>query len=74
MTWWTPFVDKLESLARTSLRMLPLLGVALVLFLVIYLVAKLVRRIVQRASARLGRHRNVGLVLGRLTQSVLVFL
>jgi small-conductance mechanosensitive channel len=74
MNWWTPLLDKLESLARTSLRMLPLLGVALVLFLVVYLVAKLVRRLVQRASARLGRHRNVGLVLGRLAQSVLVFL
>ncbi|MEO7317386.1 MAG: mechanosensitive ion channel family protein, partial [Chthoniobacteraceae bacterium] len=48
--------------------------VALVVFLAFYFAAKGVRSGIRRLSARRKQHQNVGLVLGRLAQGVIVFL
>lgn len=53
---------------------LPYVVLALVVFVVFYIAAKAIRSVVRNLSARRKRHQNVGLVLGRLMQWVVVFL
>ena len=53
---------------------LPYIFVAFLVFVVFYIAAKAIRSVVRNLSARRKRHRNVGLVLGRLMQWVVVFL
>jgi len=56
------------------LERLPYLVLALAVFFIFYFLAKGVRSGIRRVSARRKRHQNVGLVLGRLAQGVIVFL
>ena len=53
---------------------LPYLVVAVVVFAIFYLIAKGVRSGIRRFNAKRKRHQNVGLVLGRLAQGVIIFL
>ena len=48
--------------------------VAFLVFLAAYFIAKGVRRTVRRLTEQRRRHRNVGLVVGRLAQGFIVFL
>ncbi len=53
---------------------LPYLVIALIVFVVFYVAAKGIRSLVRTISNKRKRHRNVGAVLGRLIQWVVVFL
>ena len=53
---------------------LPYILLAVLVFIVFYIAAKAIRSVVRNLSARRRRHQNVGLVLGRLMQWVVVFL
>jgi small conductance mechanosensitive channel len=48
--------------------MLPTLGIALMVFVLFYYAAKGLKSLVSRLTARRQRHRNLALVLGRLSQ------
>jgi small conductance mechanosensitive channel len=74
MRWLLPAWHQLEKMGRSAASLLPLVLVALLVFTLIYLAARLVESLVRHASNRLGRHQNVGLVLGRLARSAIVFL
>ena len=74
MEWLAPIAGRLERMAEGALRATPNLLVALLAFAAVYGAARLLNLAVQKTSQRLGRHRNLGLVLGRLTQSLLMFL
>lgn len=52
--------------------MLPNLGAALIVFIIFYLVARLVKLMVKRLTRRHQQARNLGLVLGRLSQGAIV--
>lgn len=52
---------------------LPYIIVAFLVFVVFYIVAKMVRGVIRNLSDRRKRRRNVGLVLGRLMQWLIVF-
>lgn len=60
---WTAFLDRL-----------PYFIVAVIVFLCFYFAAKGIRNGIRHVSERRKRHRNVGLVLGRLAQGLMVFL
>lgn len=62
-------VRSLYNLAEQGMVILPKLLVGLVVFGIFYLVGKGVRAVVQRVATERRRHRNLALVLGRLTQA-----
>ena len=70
----SPALQQLEALGTAFLRRLPLVLIGLLVVALFYAAGKLVRRGVRRLSARRHRHRNLGLVLGRLVQAGLVVL
>ncbi len=53
---------------------LPYIVLALLVFVIFYIAAKAIRRVVRTISNKRRRHRNVGVVLGRLMQWLVVFL
>ena len=53
---------------------LPYIVLAFVVFVVFYIVGRAIRSVVRHVSARRKRHQNVGIVLGRLIQWLVVFL
>ncbi len=61
-------LSSLQHLVNDFLARLPYVVVALFVLVVFYVVAKGVRTLVSRFAARTKRHRNLGLVLGRLAQ------
>ncbi|MDP9316016.1 MAG: mechanosensitive ion channel family protein [Chloroflexota bacterium] len=67
-------VSSLEGLINNFIARLPYIVIAVVVLLVSYLLAKGVRQLVRRVSERSKRHRNLGLVLGRLAQFTIVLL
>ncbi len=66
---WT----RLQTLAIDVVALLPNLAIGLVVFVLFVLLAGGIRAIVMRATTQQRRHRNLGLVLGRLTQALVVF-
>ena len=67
-------VSSLQLLVNDFLARLPYLAIALFVLIASYVLATGVRLLVQRVSERTRRHRNLGLVLGRLAQFTLIFL
>ena len=63
-----------REMGQGFIERLPYIAVALVVFLIFYVVAKLIRASVRSISQRRKRHHNVGLVLGRLAQGLIVLL
>lgn len=63
----------LDRMGRSLLQRLPYLLLALLAFAAFFLGARLVRGLVRRLAERTPRGRNVALVFGRLSQSVLIF-
>ncbi|MCS0614633.1 mechanosensitive ion channel family protein [Massilia kyonggiensis] len=59
--------QRLNSLGTNAMRLLPNLAIALLVFLLFLLAATVVRKLVQRFNAK-KYHRNLVLVLGRMTQ------
>lgn len=67
-------VVSLQGLINDFLVRLPYLLIALVVLIVFYVLAKGVRMLVRSFAERSKRHRNVGLVLGRLAQFSIILL
>lgn len=65
---WT----KLEGMVQGSIRLLPNIVVALVVFALFWVVAKFARQLVKRVTRKRKNARNLGLVLGRLVQGLLI--
>ncbi len=63
----------LHELLRSLLDRLPYIGAALVVFVIFLLIAKGVRALVRNLAERSRKRRNVGIVLGRLAQWVILF-
>ena len=61
---WT----KLEGMLRGFMASLPNLGVALIVFTLFYVTGKGLKALVTRVTQQRRRHRNLGVVLGRLAQ------
>lgn len=64
---------RLQQLGVKALRMLPNIGIAILVLLAFLLAASICRKLVQRASAK-RHHKNLVLVLGRITQSGMILL
>ena len=67
-------LHSVHAMATGFLQRLPYLVVASVVYALFYVAAKNVRRLVSRLSDRRRKHRNVGLVLGRLAEGALLLL
>ncbi len=67
-------VLSLQGLINDFLVRLPYIVIALVALIVFYVLAKAVRALVKRFAERSKRHRNLGLVLGRLAQFAIILL
>lgn len=66
--------DKLQSMANDTIRLLPNLLLALIVFIVFWFIAKAVRTVVRNLTKKRKRNRNLGLVLGRLAQGAIILL
>lgn len=65
---------KAEAMLNDGIRLLPNVLLAIVVFAVFWFVAKFIRRFVRRATRHRKNARNLGLVLGRLAQGLIVAL
>ncbi len=63
-----------HQMSVTFLQLLPYIVLAMVVYVLFHLAAKLTRRLIVRFSDRNNKHRNVGLVLGRLAEGGLMLL
>jgi small conductance mechanosensitive channel len=63
-----------REMGNQFLERLPYIVVAFAVFLIFYLAGKLIRHGIRQVSERRRRHRNVGLVLGRLAQGFIIFI
>lgn len=68
----TAALQSLRGMAIGFLRQLPYILIALLVFALFYVGARLTRRAIRSLAQRRRRHRNVGLVLGRLAESGLM--
>jgi small-conductance mechanosensitive channel len=66
--------EKVQALINGAIVSLPNIALALIMFAIFYAVARGINHLVQRATAQQRRHRNLGLVLGRLAQWTLMFI
>ncbi|MCL4302167.1 MAG: mechanosensitive ion channel family protein [Anaerolineae bacterium] len=71
---FSPAIVQLQSMVSGLIGVIPNLLVALVVFILFYFISKGIKNLVQSLSARYRRHKNLGLVLGRLSQSVVILL
>ncbi|NDJ75508.1 MAG: mechanosensitive ion channel family protein [Chloroflexi bacterium] len=67
-------IETLQDLVNDLVEVLPSLVVAIIVFVFYLYAARWIRTIVSGVAGRSGRPENVGLVLGRLTQSFVVLL
>ena len=67
-------LDTVRSMITGLIERLPLIIVGLIVFVIAWIFARLVGSLVQRATKQRKRHSNLALVLGRLTQSFMVFI
>ncbi len=65
---------QLREVAADILAILPLLGIALVIFLLFFFAARWARGLVRRVSERHEQHQNAALLLGRLAQIAILAL
>ncbi|MGE3539032.1 MAG: mechanosensitive ion channel family protein [Candidatus Tectimicrobiota bacterium] len=63
----------LQGMVNDFFALLPTLGIALLVFGASYYAAKGLKALVSRVTARRQHHRNLGLVLGRVSQWLMVF-
>ncbi len=64
----TAALASLQSMALGFLQQLPYVVIALLVFAVFYVAARMTRRVIRRLTEKRRKHRNVGLVLGRLAK------
>src|SRR6266567_4638000 len=67
-------VEKAQTMVDESIAALPNLAIAIVIFAIFVVIAKMVRNLVRRLFRRIGRSANVGSLIGRLGQAIVVFL
>jgi small conductance mechanosensitive channel len=67
-------MDTVRRLAEGFLSRLPTIGIALVVFALFFLVSVALRSGIRNVNDRLGHSGNIGLVLGRLAQGVVILL
>lgn len=67
---WT----KLETMATETIRLLPNMVAALIVFILFWVFGQFSKRFVKRVTRHRKNSRNLGLVLGRLTQGLLIIL
>lgn len=70
----TGAVEQIQGMGNAFLERLPYIAVALLVFAAFYLAAKVLRHATRRVFQQRTRHRNVGFVVGRLAQGVLMIL
>ncbi|MBA3351337.1 MAG: mechanosensitive ion channel family protein [Blastocatellia bacterium] len=63
-----------HEMAGNFAERLPYIILALLVFVIFYVAAKAIRGVVRRIAHKRKRHRNIGVVLGRLMQWLVVFL
>jgi len=68
----TAALQSLRGMAYGFVQQLPYIAIALLVFALFYVAARLTRRGIRNLSERRKRHRNVGLVLGRLAEGGLM--
>ncbi|MBX7157712.1 MAG: mechanosensitive ion channel family protein [Verrucomicrobiae bacterium] len=66
-------IQALKDMLDQVIARLPYVAVAFLVFILFLFFAKGVRTLVRRFSMRRRRHQNLGLVLGRLTQGLIIF-
>lgn len=64
--------EKTEAMLNDAIRLLPNIVLAIAVFTIFWFAAKFTRRFVRRLTRHRRNARNLGLVLGRLTQSLIV--
>jgi len=62
----------LQGMALGFVRQLPYIAIAILVFALFYMGARLTRRVIRHFTERRRKHRNVGLVLGRLAEGALL--
>ena len=68
----TGALKQIQSMGNTFVQRTPYLLVALLVFAAFYLAAKVLRGVTYRVFQKRTRHRNVGFVVGRLAQGILM--
>ncbi|AUX22539.1 mechanosensitive ion channel protein MscS [Sorangium cellulosum] len=71
---WAQAVEKVHRLAVDLIASLPSLAIALAVFAAFYAAGKLLRTTIRRVTMQQRRSRNLGLVLGRLSQGAMFIL
>ena len=67
-------LDTVRTLIEDLLARLPEIAIGLLVFVLFWIGAGLVRKAIRNVNARVGRQQNVGLVLGRLAQGVVILM
>src|ERR671932_684442 len=65
---------KIQGMLNGAIAMLPNIVVALIVFLIFYLIAREIKWMVRRITTKHRHARNLGLVLGRLSQGIIVLI
>src|SRR5919199_6267108 len=65
---------KIQGMINGAIAMLPNIVVALIVFLIFYLIAREIKWMVRRITTKHRHARNLGLVLGRLSQGIIVLI
>jgi small conductance mechanosensitive channel len=69
-----PALQRLHSMGREFTAQLPNIAAAIIVFFLFFYASRLVRNVMRNFARRRKSHYNLGLVLGRLTQGIIVFL
>src|ERR687885_406162 len=65
---------KIQAMTNSLIVLLPNLVLALIVFVIFYLIAREIKRMVRRITTKHRHARNLGLVLGRLSQGIIVLI
>lgn len=71
---WTEATQSVQAMASGFIERLPYFAIAVVVFIAFVLLGHAVRRGIRALSERGRKHRNIGLVLGRLGNGVSIFI
>jgi small conductance mechanosensitive channel len=63
---------KIQGMLNGAIAMLPNIVVALIVFLIFYAIAREIKWLVRRITTKHRHARNLGLVLGRLSQGIII--
>lgn len=65
-------LDKLQSMVNDTIRLLPNLLLAIIIFIIFWFIAKAFRTLVRNLTKKRRKDRNLALVLGRLAQGLII--